>query len=93
MIDTPEMFKIITWWKDLADKGYFIYSGTPDAYTPEGLMFVSKRTAIHLSTSAGISNVFSFAPQLGKFTPRVAPFPIPDANARTASLRAGQRSG
>jgi sn-glycerol 3-phosphate transport system substrate-binding protein len=81
LLNSPEMLKIITWWKDLKDKGYFIYSGTPDAYTAEGLMFVSQRTAMHLSSSAGINTILTFAPQLGKFTPRIAPFPVPDANA------------
>ncbi|MBN1680139.1 MAG: ABC transporter substrate-binding protein [Anaerolineae bacterium] len=81
LLDSPEMLKIFTWLKDLSDKGYFTYSGTPGAYTPEGLLFITKKTAIHLSTSAGISNILSFAGTMGQFTPMIARFPMPDADA------------
>ena len=81
LIDSPEMLRVMTWWKDLADKGYFVYSGSTEAYPSEGLLFVSGKTAIHLSTSAGISNVMNFAPIMGTFTPRVAQLPRPDADA------------
>ena len=87
-IDTPEMARIFDWWNDLDDSGYFTYSGTPGAYTPEGLLFVTKKTAIHLTTSAAISNIFSFAPVMGQFTPVVAPFPKPYADA-TNGITAG----
>ncbi len=81
LIDSPEMLRIMTWWKDLADQGYFVYSGSTEAYTSEGLLFVTGKTAMHLSTSAGISNIMNFAPMMGSFTPEVAPFPKPDADA------------
>lgn len=87
-LDSPEMMNILTWWNDLANKGYYVYSGTPNAYTPEGLMFVTGKTAIHLSTSAGLSNIQSFAPLMGQFEPRVAPFPIPSGDA-TNGITAG----
>ncbi len=88
-IDTPEMMKIVSWWKDLADKGYFTYSGNPDAYTSEGLLFISKQTAIHLSSSAGISNMYAFAPSLGGFTPLIAPFPQPDEDSTNGMTPGG----
>lgn len=81
LIDSPEMLRIMTWWKDLADKGYFVYSGSTEAYTSEGLLFISGKTAIHLSTSAGISNVLNYSQTLGGFDPGIAPLPKPDADA------------
>lgn len=88
LFNSPEMLNVFTWWQDLAEQGYFIYSGTPDAYTPEGLTFITKKTAIHLSTSAGISNILSFGPRMGQFDPVIAPFPLPNADA-TNGLTAG----
>lgn len=88
LLDSPEMLAVLTWWKSLADKGYYTYTGTPEAYTPEGLLFVSKKTAIHISTSAAISNLFKFAPLMGQFTPRVAPLPLPTDSA-TNGITAG----
>lgn len=88
LLDSPEMLNVFTWWKDLADKGYFVYSGSPNAYTPEGLMFIANQTAIHLSTSAGISNILSFAPMMGQFEPVIAPLPLPHADA-TNGITAG----
>ncbi|MBN2303917.1 MAG: extracellular solute-binding protein [Anaerolineae bacterium] len=87
-LDSPEMLNVFTWWKDLADKGYFTYTGTPDAYTPEGLSFITKKTAILLSTSAGISNTLKFAPLMGQFQPMFAPFPLPSEDA-TNGITAG----
>lgn len=81
LFDGPEMLNVLTWWKDLADKGYFVYSGSTEAYTSEGLLFISGATAIHLSTSAGISNVIAFAEGLGGFMPGIAPFPKPSEDA------------
>jgi sn-glycerol 3-phosphate transport system substrate-binding protein len=87
-LNSPEVLNVMTWWKDLADKGYFTYSGTPEAYTPEGLLFVTGKTAIHISTSAGLSNIQKFAPTMGKFEPRVTAFPLPNEDA-TNGMTAG----
>jgi len=87
-LDSPAMLNVFTWWKDLVDKGYFTYSGVPNAYTPEGLIFITKKTAIHLSTSAGLSNILKFGESMGKFSPRVARFPLPDESA-TNGVTAG----
>jgi sn-glycerol 3-phosphate transport system substrate-binding protein len=80
-LDSPEMLLIFQWWKDLADKGYFMYSGIPEDYTAEGLVFITKKVAIHLSTSAGISNILSFGKTMGQFDPVVTYFPKPFADA------------
>ncbi|MCZ7541014.1 MAG: ABC transporter substrate-binding protein [Anaerolineae bacterium] len=87
-LDSPAMLRVFTWWKDLVDKGYFMYSGVPNAYTPEGLTFITRKTAIHLSTSAGLSNILAFGQSMGRFSPRVARFPLPDAEA-TNGITAG----
>lgn len=80
-INSEPMLNIFTWWKDLVDKGYYTYSGQPSDYTAEGLLFVTKRTAMEISTSAGISNTISFGNSLGKFNPMIAPMPRPDESA------------
>ena len=92
-INSEPMLRIFQWWKELADKGYFTYSGKPNDYTNEGLMFITKRTAIHFNSSAALSNIVGidypddredkagFAETLGKFTPMAAPLPKPDESA------------
>ena len=75
------MLLVFQWWKDLADKGYFMYSGNPGDYYAEGLSFITKKVAIHLSTSAGISNVLSFGKMMGQFDPVVTYFPKPTVDA------------
>lgn len=88
LLDSPEMLAVLTWWKEMADKGYFTYSGTPGDYYGEGLMFVTGKTAIVLSTSAGITNTITFGELMGKFTPRITYFPKPYAEA-TNGVTAG----
>ncbi|NJL92683.1 MAG: extracellular solute-binding protein [Anaerolineae bacterium] len=81
LLTDESVVRIFDWWKTLDDAGYFTYSGTPAAYTPEGITFINRQTAIHISTSAALSNIFNFAPILGRFTPMVAPLPKPTAEA------------
>lgn len=89
LLDSPELLNVFNWWKTLADNGYFTYTGTPNAYTSEGLLFVSRTTAIHITTSAAMSNLFNFAPTLGGFMPRVAPLPVPSEDDTTGITPGG----
>ena len=89
LIDSPEMLNVFRWWQDLADRGFFTYTGTPDDFVGEGLLFVSKKTAIHLSSSAGIAGVFVAAPLMGQFTPVIARFPLPSENANNGITPGG----
>ncbi len=81
LFTNPAMEYVMTWWGEMADQGYYTYSGSRQAYTPEGLIFVTGKTAMHISTSAGLSNILKFAPTMGKFDPVVAPLPRPTADA------------
>ncbi|KAB2904183.1 MAG: ABC transporter substrate-binding protein [Anaerolineae bacterium] len=63
--DTPEMLGILSWWKDMADKGYFTYTGSTEAYTGEAITFLSKGTAIHITSTAGLTNLLSFSQAQG----------------------------
>lgn len=87
-LDSPDMLRVFTWIEELDDAGYFTYTGTPNAFTPEGLLFISTKVAFHLSTSAGISNILNFGPLMGQFEPQVVPFPKPTADA-TNGITAG----
>jgi sn-glycerol 3-phosphate transport system substrate-binding protein len=88
LLDSQEVLNIFTWWDEMADKGYYIYSGNPEDYYAEGLIFVTKKTAMHISTSAGISNILKFGGMMGQFTPMVTRLPLPDEDA-TNGLTAG----
>jgi sn-glycerol 3-phosphate transport system substrate-binding protein len=77
--DEPTL-NIMTWWEQMAEAGYYTYSGTTEAYNGEGALFGSGATALHINTTAGITLfVSAFADagvELG-----IAPLIIPDETA------------
>ncbi len=78
--NSPEMLNIFTWWKTMADNGYYTYSGQPEAYTGEAISFLSKQTAMHITSTAGLTNLISFSKAQG-FTLGIAPLIKPNAEA------------
>jgi len=77
---SPEMVKIIQFYKDLSDNGYFTYTGTPNDYNGEGGLFGTGATIFHINSTAGITlfvNGFAGAGvELG-----IAPLFVPDEDA------------
>jgi sn-glycerol 3-phosphate transport system substrate-binding protein len=77
---SPEMLKIVQFYKDLKDNGYYTYTGTPNDYNGEGGLFGTGATIFHINTTAGITlfvNGFAGAGvELG-----IAPLFVPDEEA------------
>jgi sn-glycerol 3-phosphate transport system substrate-binding protein len=75
--DSPEMLKIANFFKEMAEKNYFTYTGTPNNYNGEGALFGTGATVLHINSTAGITlfvNGFAGAGvDLG-----IAPLFIPD---------------
>ncbi|MBK8137025.1 MAG: extracellular solute-binding protein [Chloroflexi bacterium] len=84
----PAVKSVVEWWADLATKGFYTYSGTPNDYTGEGIAFLSKRTAITINSTAGITlfNQFSVVQgiELG-----IAGLPVPNAEATNGGTVGG----
>ncbi len=55
LYDTPEMLNVFNFLKELADKGYFTYTGRPNDYNGEGGLFGSGATVFHINSTAGIT--------------------------------------
>jgi len=79
-LTAPEMLKIVEWWKTMRDNGYYIYSGKQQDYTGDAITFLSKKTAIHINSTAGLSNFIQFSGIQG-FELGVAPLIRPSAEA------------
>lgn len=86
--NTPEMLNIFTWWKEMADQGYYTYSGQTEAYTGEAISFLSLQTAMHMTSTAGLTNLISFSQAQG-FTLGIAPLIKPDAEANNGVTAGG----
>lgn len=77
---SPEMLNVVNWWKDLADNGYYTFSGTPNDYNGEGISFLSKQTAMTINSTAGLTLFQNFSAAQG-FELGVAGLPVPNAEA------------
>lgn len=88
--DSEAMLNVMTWWKELADRDFYNYSGQTGgpAYEPEGRAFLSKQFAMHINSTAGLSN-FIFYSDLLRWELGVAPLPIPTEEATTGLVSGG----
>lgn len=80
LFDSPEMLKVVEWWKQLDDAGYYTYSGAIDDYNGEGIAFLSQQTAMTINSTAGLALFIRFSGIQG-FGLGVASLPIPDEDA------------
>jgi sn-glycerol 3-phosphate transport system substrate-binding protein len=85
---SPELLKVVNWWKALADKDYYTYSGRPNDYNGEAIGFLSKQTAMTINSTAGLTNFLTFSKAQG-FELGVAPLPLPDEEATNGGTVGG----
>lgn len=76
----PAVELVVSWWASLAEKGYYTYSGSPNDYTGEGIRFLSKKTAMTINSTAGLTLFQNFSVAQG-IDLGVAPLPIPNEDA------------
>jgi sn-glycerol 3-phosphate transport system substrate-binding protein len=80
LFDNPEMLNVLSWWNELADRGYYFYSGTPNDYNGEGIAFLSQQSAMTINSTAGLTLMMNFS-TAQNFELGVAPLPLPDETA------------
>lgn len=85
---SPEMLEILTWWDELADAGYFTYSGTPVDFNGEGIAFLSQQTAMTINSTAGLTLFQNFA-RLQEIDLGVTRLPLPDEEATNGLTTGG----
>lgn len=79
-LNSPEMLSVLQWWKEMADKGYYDYTGKPSDYVGEATSFITQRFPMHINSTAGLANFIRFANTLG-YELGVAPIVIPNEQA------------
>jgi sn-glycerol 3-phosphate transport system substrate-binding protein len=77
---SKEMKVVADFYKTLGEKKYFTYSGKPNDYTGEGTTFLSRKTAISINSTAGITLFRNFATLQG-VNLGIAPLFKPSADA------------
>lgn len=85
---SPEVRRVIEWWAGLDTKGYYQYTGTPNDYTGEGIAFLSKRTAMTINSTAGITLFQQFSGAQG-IELGIAPLPTPGEDATNGGTVGG----
>ncbi len=85
---SPEMMEVINWWKEMADRGYYSYTGRVADYNGEAGTFITQRSAMHINSTAGLSNFQHYAGVVG-YDLGVAPLPRPSAEADAGTVNGG----
>ena len=55
--NSPEMLEVVEWWQQMAERDFYTYSGTRNNYTAELVPFGTKRVAMTINSSGGLSNI------------------------------------
>ncbi len=63
--DSDEMLLVANWWKEMADRGFYSYTGSPSNYTGEAGLFITRRTAMTINSTAGLTNFISLSERFG----------------------------
>jgi sn-glycerol 3-phosphate transport system substrate-binding protein len=85
---TSDAFKnIVSWIKDLQDKGYYSYTGTLENWSGSDAIFTEGKAMFHITSTADIGN--NAAAVGDKFTMNTAELPIPDGSDRTGVVIGG----
>ncbi|MFP4323490.1 MAG: extracellular solute-binding protein, partial [Anaerolineales bacterium] len=79
-LQTEAAQRIFNWWAEMAENGYYQYTGQAGDYNGEGFAFLSQTTAMHINSTAGISLLEAFSQAQG-WNLGIAPLPRPTADA------------
>ncbi len=85
---STEMLLVFNWWKEMADRGFYSYTGKTVDYNGEAGGFITQRYAMHFNSTAGISNFQHYAGLIG-YNVDAAPLPIPHAEATHGTINGG----
>lgn len=87
-IDSDAMRTIFNWWKSLADKGWYIYTGQLEDWNGSDAIFTGQQVAMHITSTADIRNNDQAAQEAG-FEMGVGMLPIPDGVERNGTVIGG----
>ncbi len=55
LVDSEPMMKIMNWWKELYDQGYYAYSGKPEDWDGSNSLFISGQVAMHITSTSDVT--------------------------------------
>jgi sn-glycerol 3-phosphate transport system substrate-binding protein len=87
-LESEAMMKIFNWWKEMADSGYYIYSGGLEDWNGSDALFTGQQVALHVTSTADIRNNGEAAAEAG-FDMGNAMLPIPDDSERNGVVIGG----
>ena len=87
-LDSEPMKNIFNWWKELADKGYYIYTGQLEDWNGSDAIFTGQQAAMHITSTADLRNIIAAAEEAG-FEVGVGMLPIPDGVDRNGVVIGG----
>ena len=87
-LDSEEMLNIFNWWKELADNGYYIYSGALEDWNGSDAIFTGQQAAMHITSTADLVNITQAASEAG-FSAGTGLLPIADGYERNGVVVGG----
>ena len=87
-LDSDAMLTIFNWWKELADKGYYTYTGQFEDWNGSDAIFTGHQVAMHITSTADLANIIAAGEENG-FTVGSAMLPIPDGVDRNGTVIGG----
>ncbi len=87
-IDSEAMKRIVTWWKDLYDKGYYAYSGKPEDWDGANQLFVSQQAAMEITSTSDVTFMQTASYENG-FELGTGFLPVPDGIERNGTVVGG----
>lgn len=79
-LGTESVRLIFDWWAEMAERGFYTYTGSPGDYNGDAINFLGQNTAIHINSTAGITLLQNFS-RLQGFELGIAPLIRPNEDA------------
>jgi sn-glycerol 3-phosphate transport system substrate-binding protein len=87
-LDSEAMLTIFDWWKNLADKGWYTYTGQLEDWNGSDAIFTGQQVAMHITSTADLLNIAAAGEEAG-FTVGAGMLPIPDGVERNGVVIGG----
>ncbi|GAB4574815.1 MAG: ABC transporter substrate-binding protein [Anaerolineae bacterium] len=87
-LESDAMKNIFNFWKEMADRGYYIYTGALEDWNGSDALFTGQQVAMHITSTADIVNNNQAAMDAG-FEMGNAFLPIPDDTERNGVVIGG----
>lgn len=87
-LDSEAMLNIFNWWKELADKDYYVYTGALEDWDGSDALFTGQQVAFHITSTADLRNITEAATEAG-FSAGTGYLPIPDGVERNGTVIGG----